>query len=78
MTKVEIRDEKIQHNINTEAAKTSVLTSDKIDKYDYFTREGILCYGPVTQLVEQDKFTYTSQEKVFEKQRKRTEDVGKN
>ena len=78
MAKVEIRDEKIQHNINTGAAKTSALTSDKIDKYDYFTREGILCYGLVSQLVEQDKFTYTYHEKVFEKQRKRTEDVGKN
>ena len=75
---VEIRGEKIQHNINTEAAKTSALTSDKIGKYDYFTREEILRYGLVSQLVEQDKFAYTSQEKVFEKQRKTTEDVGKN
>ena len=75
---VEIRGEKIQHNINTEAAKTSAKKSDKIDKYDYFTREEILRYGLVSQLVEQDKFAYTSQEKVFEKQRKATEDVGKN
>ena len=30
---VKIRDEKLQENINREAAKTSALSSRKIDKY---------------------------------------------
>ena len=30
---VKIRDEKLQENINREAAKTSALSSGKIDKY---------------------------------------------
>ena len=31
-----IRDEKMQYDINREAAKLSALLSGKIDKYDYF------------------------------------------
>ena len=34
-----IRDEKIQYDINREAAKISVLSSDKIDKYENLTGE---------------------------------------
>ena len=34
-----IRDEKIQYDINREAAKISVLSSGKIDKYQYLTGE---------------------------------------
>ena len=37
-----IRDEKLQHNINTEAAKISGLSSGKIDKYEYLKGEEIL------------------------------------
>ena len=33
----QIRDEKLQHNINTEAAKISALSSKKFDKYEYLT-----------------------------------------
>ena len=33
----EIRDEKLQYDINTEAAKTSALSSGKIHKYEYLT-----------------------------------------
>ena len=32
-----IRDEKLQYDINREAAKISILSSGKIDKYEYFT-----------------------------------------
>ena len=32
-----IRDEKLQYNINREAAKTSALSSGKIDKYEYLS-----------------------------------------
>ena len=37
-----IRDEKLQYNINREAAKTSDLSSGKIDKYEFLTGEEIL------------------------------------
>ena len=33
----EIRDEKLQYNINREAAQIPVLSSGKIDKYEYLT-----------------------------------------
>ena len=34
-----IRDEKLQYDINSEAAKISLLSSGKIDKYEYLTGE---------------------------------------
>ena len=34
-----IGDEKLQYNINREAAKISVLSSGKVDKYEYLTGE---------------------------------------
>ena len=37
-----IRDEKLQYDINREAAKISALSSGKIDKYEYLTGEEIL------------------------------------
>ena len=37
-----IRDEKLQYDINREAAKISALPSGKIDKYEYLTGEEIL------------------------------------
>ena len=36
------RDEKLQYDINKEAAKMSALWSGKIDKYEYLTSEEIL------------------------------------
>ena len=36
------RDEKLQYDINREAAKISALSSRKIDKYEYLTGEEIL------------------------------------
>ena len=38
----QIKDEKLQYNINREAAKISALASGKIDKYEYLTGEEIL------------------------------------
>ena len=38
----EIRDEKLQYDINRQAAKISALSSGKIDKYEYLTGEEIL------------------------------------
>ena len=37
-----IRDEKLQYDINREAAKISGLSSGKIDKYQYLKGEEIL------------------------------------
>ena len=38
----QIRDEKLQHDINREAAKISASWSGEIDKYEYLTGEDIL------------------------------------
>ena len=38
----QIRDEKLQYDINREAAKISALSSGKIDKYKYLTGEETL------------------------------------
>ena len=38
----QIKDEKLQYDINREAAKISVLSSGKIDKHEHFTGEEIL------------------------------------
>ena len=37
----QIEDEKLQYNINREAAKISALLSGKIDKYEYLTDEKV-------------------------------------
>ena len=72
-----VRDEKLQYDINREAAKISALSSGKIDKYEYLTGEGILPSNQ-KQIIEQAKFTYSSLGKAFEKQIKTIEDQGKN
>ena len=62
----QIRDEKLQYDINREAAKISALSSNKIGKYEYFIGEEIL---PSNQKqIQQVKFTYSLLEKAFEKQ----------
>ena len=38
----QIRDKKLQYNINKKAAKISALPSGKIDKYEYLTGKEIL------------------------------------
>ena len=38
----QIKDEKLQYDINREAAKISALSSGKIGKYEYLTVEKIL------------------------------------
>ena len=61
-----IRDEKLQHDINREAAKISALPSGKNDKYEYLTGEEILSPDK-KQIIEQAKFTYSQLGKDFEK-----------
>ena len=41
----QIKDEKLQYDINREAAKISALSSNKFDKYEYLTGEEILPAG---------------------------------
>ena len=71
----QIRDEKIQHDINREAAKISALSSGKIRKYEYLTGEDILPSNQ-QQIIEQAKLTYSPLEKAFEKQIKVIENQG--
>ena len=73
----QIRDEKLQHNINREAAKISALLSGKIHKYEYLTGEDILPSNQ-HQIIEQARFTYSPLGNVFEKQIKTIEDQEKN
>ena len=63
----QIRDEKLQYDINRDAAKISALSSGKIDKYEYLTGEEILPSNQ-QQIMEQVKFTYSPLGKAFEKQ----------
>ena len=71
----QIRDEKLQYDINREAAKISALSSGKIHKYEYLTGEDILP-SYQQQIVEQARFTYSPLGKAFEKQIKIIEDLG--
>ena len=70
-----IKDEKLQYDINRDAANISALSSGKIDKYEYLTGEEILPSNQ-QQIIEQAKFTYSPLGKTFEKQTKTIEDLG--
>ena len=65
-TEDQIKDEKLQYDINREAAKISALSSGKIDKYEYLTGDEILPSNQ-RQIIQQ----------AFEKQTKTIEDQGK-
>ena len=54
----QIRDEKLQYDINRKATIISALSSNKIDKYEYLTAEEILPSN-LQQIIEQAKFTYS-------------------
>ena len=64
-----VKGEKLQYDINREAAKISALSSGKIDKYEYLTSEEIL---PSDQSgkIEQATTTYSPLRKAFKKQLK--------
>ena len=70
-----IRDEKLQYDLNREAAKISALSSGKIHKYEYLTGEDILPSNQ-QQIIEHAKFTYSPLGKAFEKQIKTIKDQG--
>ena len=73
----QIRDEKIQYDINRKAAETSALSSGKIDKYEYLTGKEILPSNQ-KQIIEQTKFNYSPLVKAFENQTKIIEDQEEN
>ena len=68
----QIKDKKLKYDINREAAKTSTLSSNKTDTYEYLTSEEIL-QSNQKQMIEQAKFTYSPLGKAFEKQIKTIE-----
>ena len=72
----QIKDEKLQYDINREAAKVSALSSGKIDKYEYLSGEEIL-QSNQQQIIQQAKFNYSPLGKALEKQIKTIEDQGK-
>ena len=73
----QIRDKKLQYDINRDAAKISaLLSSGKIHKYESLIGEDILPFNQ-QQIIEQARFTYSPLGKAFEKQIKTIEDQGK-
>ena len=62
----QIRDQKLQYDINREAAQISALSSGEIRKYEYLTGKDILPPNQ-QQIIEQAKFTYSPLGKAFEK-----------
>ena len=67
-----IKDEKLQCDINREAAKISALSSGKTDKYEYLTDKEILP-SDQSRMIEQAQFAYYPLGKAFEKHIKVTE-----
>ena len=72
----QIKDEKLQYNINREAVKISALSSGKSDKYEYLAGEEILP-SDQSRIIEQAKFTFSPLGKAFEKQIKTIEEERK-
>ena len=72
----QIKDKKLQYDINKEAAKISALPLGKFNKYEYLTGEEVLPSNK-QQIIEQAKFEYSPLGKAFEKQVKTIEYQGK-
>ena len=70
----QIKDEKLQYDINREAAKISALSSGKLDKYECLTGEEILPSNQ-QQIIEETKFTYSPLVKTIEDQEKQQADA---
>ena len=54
-----IKDEKLQYNINKEAAKISALSSGKIHRHEFLTGEKIIP-SDQSRIIKQAKFTLFS------------------
>ena len=70
-----VKDEKIQYDINREAAKISALSSGKVDKHEYLTGKEILPSGQ-SRIIEKAKCSCSPLGKAFKKQIKTIEDQG--
>ena len=73
----QIRDEKLQYDINREAAKILAWSSGKIHKYEYLTGEDILPSNQ-QQIIEQAKFTYSPLGKALKNKQKQLKIKEKN
>ena len=71
----QIRYEKIQYDINREAAKISALSSGEILKFEYLTGEDILTSNQ-QQIIKEARFTYSPLGKASEKQIKAIKNQG--
>ena len=71
----QIKDEKLQYDINREAAKISALSSGKLDQYEYLTGEEIVPSNQ-QQIIQQAKFNYSPLGKAIKKQIKTIKDQG--
>ena len=67
-----IRDEKLQYDVNREAAIMWALSSGKNDKYEYLAPEEILPFDQ-RGVIEQARFRYFPTGKALEKQGKTIE-----
>ena len=65
-----VRNEKLQYDINREAAKILAWSSGKIDKYKFAKGEEILALDQ-RRVIEQAKFAYSPLGKVLEKQKEK-------
>ena len=72
-----IRDEKLQYDVNREAAKTLALSSGKIDKYECLTGEERLPSNQ-QQIIEQAKFTYSQRKTIKDQGEKQIEAIKDN
>ena len=71
----QIKDQKLQYDINREALIISALLSGKISKHEHFTGKEILP-SELSRIIDQAKFTYSPLGKAFEKQTKTIEEQG--
>ena len=72
---IRLKIKNFKRDINREAAKKSVLSSGRIDNYEYLTGGEILPSNQ-KQIIEQAAFPYSPLEKDFEKQTKTIEVQG--
>ena len=71
-----VKAKNLQYNVNRKGAKTSALSSEKIEKYDYLKGEKILRCNQ-RQVMQQAKFTYSRLGKCLVKQPRKVEDAAK-
>ena len=74
ITDNKFRDEKLQYDINRGATKMSALSSGKIDKHESVIAEDMLPSN-WSQIIEQDKITYSFLWKAFKKQTEKQGDA---